>query len=78
MTTYAKASAKERDIVEKELKGGLLQRAERLLILFAGILLAIYNPLYLTYVIAVLAVLTNITAIQRILMVWEKSKTISQ
>ena len=74
MTTYAKASAKERDIVEKELKGGLLQRAERLLILFVGILLAIYNPLYLTYVIAILAVLTNITAIQRIFIAFRLSK----
>jgi phosphatidylglycerophosphate synthase len=66
MTTYAKSAAKEKELVENELRGGLLERAERLLILFVGILLAIYNPLYLTYVIALLAVLTNITALQRI------------
>ncbi len=78
MTTYAKSAAKEKELVDKELRGGILERAERLLILFVGILLAIYNPLYLTYVIAILAVLTNITAIQRILMVWKKSKTISE
>lgn len=74
MTTYAKAAAKEREIVEKEMRGGLLERAERLLILFAGILLAAYNPLYLTYVIAILAVLTNVTAIQRIFIAFRLSK----
>lgn len=66
MTTYAKSAAKEKELVEKELRGGLLERAERLIILFAGMLLAAYNPLYLTYVIAILAVLSNITALQRI------------
>ncbi len=74
MTTYTKAAAKEREIVEKEMRGGLLERAERLIILFVGILLAIFDPLYLTYVIALLAVLTNITAIQRIFMAFRLSK----
>jgi len=66
MTTYAKSAAKEKELVEKELRGGLLERAERLLLLFVGILLASYNPLYLIYVIATLAVLSNITALQRV------------
>ena len=73
MTTYAKSAAKEKGLVENELRGGLLERAERLLILFAGILLAAYNPLYLTYVVALLAVLTNITALQRI---WIAKKSV--
>ncbi|MAG22224.1 MAG: CDP-alcohol phosphatidyltransferase [Candidatus Diapherotrites archaeon] len=69
MTTYVKAAAKEKELVPEgqELKGGLLERAERLLILFVGILLAALNPLYLIYVVAGLAVLTNLSAIQRIL-----------
>ena len=66
MTTYAKAAAKEKDLVDKELKGGLLERAERLVILFIGILLAAIDPLFLSYIIIILAVLTNITALQRI------------
>jgi len=68
MTTYAKAAAKEKEIITegKELKGGLLERAERLIILFIGILLAAFNPLFLTYVVALLAVLTNLSALQRI------------
>jgi len=66
MTTYSKAAAKEKEIVSKELKGGLLERAERLLILFVGILLASLNPLWLSYIIVALAVLSNLTALQRI------------
>ena len=68
MTTYAKASAKEAELIGpgKVLKGGLLERAERLLILFIGILLAALDPYYLTYVIVILAVLANISALQRI------------
>lgn len=67
MTTYVKAAAKEKDLTGgKEIKGGLLERAERLLILFIGIILASFEPLYLTWVIAILAVLTNISAFQRI------------
>lgn len=65
MTIYAKSAAKEKELVEKELTGGLLERTEQLIILFIGILLAAYKPLYLTYVIAILAVLSNITALQR-------------
>ncbi len=65
MTTYAKSAAKEKNLVEGELRGGLLERAERLIILFFGILLAHLNPIYLTYVIVILAVLTNVSALQR-------------
>ena len=68
MTTYAKAAAKEKEIIPegKELKGGILERAERLIILFIGIIAAAFNPMYLTYVIVLLAILTNISALQRI------------
>ncbi len=71
MTTYAKASAKEKELVGEELKGGLMERAERLIILFIGILLAYFDPFYLTYVIVILAVLSNVSALQRI---WIASK----
>ncbi|NIO21825.1 MAG: CDP-alcohol phosphatidyltransferase family protein [Candidatus Aenigmarchaeota archaeon] len=65
MTTYSKAAAKEKDLVDKEVKGGLLERAERLILLFFGMLLAYLSPLYLTYIIVILGILTNITAFQR-------------
>jgi phosphatidylglycerophosphate synthase len=66
MTTYAKAAAKEKEIVDKEIKGGILERAERVVLLFVGILLAAFNTAYLTYIIALLAILAHITAGQRI------------
>ncbi len=68
MTTYAKAAAKEKELIPegRELKGGLLERAERLIILFIGIIIAAFEPLYLVYIIAALAVLTNISALQRV------------
>ena len=64
MTTYAKASAKEK--LNKEIKGGLLERAERMALLFAGILLAYFSKSYLAYAIAFMAIISNITALQRI------------
>ncbi len=68
VTTYAKAAAKEKDLVNQELKGGLLSRGERLILIFLALVLGIIYPdyLYMTYVVAVIAVLANFTAIQRI------------
>jgi phosphatidylglycerophosphate synthase len=68
VTTYAKAAAKEKDLVNQELKGGLLSRGERLILIFIALILGIIYPdyLYMTYVIALIAVLANFTAIQRI------------
>ncbi len=66
MTTYSKAAAKEKGLASEELKGGLLERAERLIILFIGILLAHFDRSYLVFVLAALAILTNLSALQRI------------
>ena len=68
MTTYVKAAAKEKEIVTEgqELKGGILERAERLIVLFVGILLATAQPLYLSYIVVLLALLANFSALQRI------------
>ena len=62
MTTYAKASAKEKELVieGKELKGGILERAERLIILFVGILIAVINPLYLGMLVEIFGNLLSI------------------
>jgi len=67
MTTYAKAAAKEKDLVAAEMKGGLMSRAERLLV-YAGIifLLAVDEATLAVSILTVLAILTNITAVQRI------------
>ena len=74
MTSYAKAAAKEKELVEKEIKGGLLERAERLILLFIGVLLASLSTVYLTYIIVVLAILSNVTALQRIWIAMNSSK----
>jgi phosphatidylglycerophosphate synthase len=67
VTTYVKAAAKEKDLVNQELKGGLLSRGERLILIFIALILGIIYPdyLYMTYVVAIIAVLANFTAIQR-------------
>lgn len=74
MTTYVKAAAKEKDLAEKEIRGGIIERSERLILLFIGIFLATINTIYLMSIIIILSILTNITALQRILIVWKISK----
>lgn len=64
MTTYAKAAAKEK--LDAEIKGGVAERAERLVILFIGLLAGSLDKTYLTYSIVLLAVVSNFTALQRI------------
>lgn len=66
MTTYVKAAAKEKELTEKELKGGIVERAERMIILFIGIVLAYFDKTFLVYAIVLIAVLSNISALQRI------------
>lgn len=67
VTTYVKAAAKEKDLVNQELKGGLLSRGERLILIFIALILGAMYPdyTYMTYVVAIIAILANFTAIQR-------------
>lgn len=73
MTTYVKAAAKEKEIIGQgnELKGGLLERADRMILLFIGILAAVYDPLFLSGMVILLAVLSNVSALQRM---WKARK----
>ncbi len=64
VTTYAKSAAVEKQI--GEICGGILERAERVFLLFLGVVFSNINVLYLSFVILLLAVLSNITALQRI------------
>jgi len=66
LTTYAKAAAKEKDLVTEELKKGLFGRAERIILISLAMFLGIFNLSWIIYPIIVLAILTNITAFQRI------------
>jgi len=66
MTTYAKAAGKEKDILKTELKKGLVGRGERMILESLALFLAIFNMDWTLSCIIVLAVLSNITAFQRI------------
>ncbi|MBL7206695.1 MAG: CDP-alcohol phosphatidyltransferase family protein [Candidatus Aenigmarchaeota archaeon] len=65
MTTYAKSATAEKELM-KEHPGSFFDRAERLVLLFVGILLAIVDPLFLSYILVLFAILTNLSALQRI------------
>ncbi len=73
MPTYIRAYADHRGVVtdpkDHQRMGGILERAERLALIFAGMVLGHFNLAFLVYVIAVVAVLSNMTAVQRILFV---------
>jgi len=66
LTTYSKAAAKEKGLIETEMKKGLLGRAERIILIFLAMLLGIFNLSWLLYPIIILAIFSNLTAFQRI------------
>jgi archaetidylinositol phosphate synthase len=65
MTTYSKAAAAEKRLTKNV--GGLVERGERFIMLFIGVVLAVYDKTLLLYVIIIMAALTNMTALQRII-----------
>ena len=66
MTTYAKAAAKEKELVLKELRKGFVGRGERMILISLSMVLGIFNLSFVIYPIVVLAIFSNITAFQRI------------
>jgi archaetidylinositol phosphate synthase len=70
MTSFVRAYADHRGLIKDpaELKkmGGLLERGERLLLLYAGMVLGIFNTSWLMLAIAATALLANLTVLQRI------------
>jgi archaetidylinositol phosphate synthase len=70
MTSFVRAYADHRGVVkgEVELKkmGGLLERFERLMLLYVGMFLGLFNTEWLIAVIVITAVLANATVLQRI------------
>ena len=76
MTTYSKAAAKEKELTNQELKGGLFSRGERIIFILIALVLGIFDSSYTwtAYLLIFIAVLFNITAIQRILSAIQKNK----
>ena len=70
MPSFITAYADHRNVIAdpEKLKniGGILERFERLLLLYDGMLLGLLNPILLAYTIILTALLANFTALQRI------------
>lgn len=69
MTTYSKAAAKEKELVEIEIKKGFFGRGERVILIILAIILGILNSSWMIYPLIILAIFSNITALQRIYLV---------
>lgn len=69
MTTFAYAKAvagKERETFGEGFKKSLLDRPDRLIIIFISLVLGLYNFSWMIYPIIFLAIFSNFTALQRI------------
>jgi len=71
MSTYAKSASAEKDIVKEKgghgVKGGILEHTDRLVLLFVVFLLSVaVDRIYVIYLVAIMTVLSNISALQRI------------
>jgi archaetidylinositol phosphate synthase len=66
MTSYSISAAHEEGVEERRLRGGMLERGERMILLFLIILISAFSRTHALYLIATMAVLANITALQRI------------
>jgi len=66
MTSYSISAAHEEGAEERKLRGGILERAERMIFLFLIIILSTFSKTYALYLIVIMAILANITALQRI------------
>lgn len=78
MTSFVRAYAHHRKALtdEKKLRGmgGVLERPERLILIFAGMVAFFWQPLYLTYALAAAAILACVTVLQRIWFVAKNSE----
>ena len=76
MTTYSKAAAKEKELTNQELKGGLFSRAERIIFILISLILGVVDPSYVwtTYLLILISIMANITAIQRITSAIQKNR----
>jgi len=72
MVSYARARAEG---IGVECKEGLMTRFERIALLVIGLLLtALFNDAPILIVLAILAILTNVTAVQRMWLVYRATK----
>jgi phosphatidylglycerophosphate synthase len=74
MTTYSKSAAKEKEILKEELKKGLFERPERMILIFLSMIFAIFKPFFSVYTLILFAILANFTAFQRIYFTFKLTK----
>ena len=74
MTTYIKSAAREKGLVNEDLRGGFFGRSERTVILFIGLIIGNFFPIVLSWIIFVLAILVNLAAIQRFILARKQGK----
>ena len=77
MPSFIRAYADHRGVItevkQQRQMGGLLERAERLTLLYAGMLAGLFEGMWLMYVVVLAALLANLTAFQRIIYVLRKA-----
>ncbi|OYT53869.1 MAG: CDP-alcohol phosphatidyltransferase [Candidatus Altiarchaeales archaeon ex4484_2] len=70
MPSFVRAYADHRKVItggkEHKRMGGLLERAERLTLIYVGMLLGLFQGLWLLYIVILTAILANFTALERI------------
>jgi phosphatidylglycerophosphate synthase len=66
ITTYSKAALSEKS--GKKIEAGFFERGERMLFLILIIFSGIFNLLYISYFLILFSILTNLSAIHRILL----------
>jgi len=74
MTTYSKSAAKEKEISKEELKKGLFERPERMILIFLAMIFAIFNLSFTVYTLIIFTILANFTAFQRIYFTFKLAK----
>lgn len=69
MTTYSKAAAIEKRVIKEELKKGLFERPERMILIFLSMVSAFFSLSWVVYLLVIFAIFSNFTAWQRIFLV---------
>ncbi len=74
MTTYAKAAAKEKELIMEKPAPAFFGRTERIISIALAIFLGIFNISLIIYPIVILAIFSNISALQRAFLSFNSAK----
>ena len=78
MPSFVRAYSHHRGVIKDKKKqkemGGLIERAERLILVYIAMILGIFNFIFLKHMIILIAILSNFTVFQRIWFVFKYNK----